>query len=146
MRSMPLEQLARGAWAIARVGAAATLAARAVLLGRVLYYLVLMTILSMFWDAVASERLADALPLPSGIVLYIGVAEWIVLSIPAVHLRLEDDIRSGAIEAHLLRPIPYLLARISKSIGGMAVRLGVLGLGGVVAMLASSRSTPTVAV
>jgi len=142
MRSVRLEPLVRSACAMARIGAAATLSARAVLLGRALFYLLVMTILSRFWNAVAAEHGSDALPLPSGIVLYVGIAECITLSVPAIHLRLEDDIRSGAIEAHLLRPMPYLLGKISETVGGMVVRLGVLGLGGVVALLAFSRSGP----
>lgn len=145
MRSMQLEPLVRSACAMARMGAVATLSARAVLLGRALFYLLVMTILSMFWDAVAQEHSSDALPLPSGIVLYVGIAEWIILSVPAIHLRLEDDIRSGAIEAHLLRPMPYLLGRISETLGGMAVRLGALGLVGVGALLVFSRSGPPAA-
>ena len=128
------------------MGAAATLSARAVLLGRVLFYLLVMTILGTFWDGVATEHASDVLTLPTGIVLYVGVAECITLSVPALHLHLEDDIRSGAIEAHLLRPMPYLLARISESLGGMAMRLGVLGLGGVAAMLAFSGTVPPVAI
>ncbi len=143
MRSMRLEPLARSAWAMACIGAAAALSARAVLLGRALFYLLVMTILGIFWDSVAAEHAGSALP--AGIVLYVGIAEWIALSVPAIHLRLDDDIRSGAIEAHLLRPIPYLLGKISETLGGMAVRLGVLGLGGVVAMLAFSRSAPPAA-
>jgi ABC-2 type transport system permease protein len=138
--------LARSGWAMARIGAAATLSARAALLGRALFYLLVIAILGMFWDAVAVEHAGGALTLPSGIVLYVGVAEWITVSVPAIHLRLEDDIRSGAIEAHLLRPMPYLLGRISETIGGMAVRLGVLGTGGMVAMLAFSHSVPPAAI
>lgn len=145
MKSTRLEPLARGAWAMARIGAAGTLSARAVLLGRALYYLLVMTTLGKFWSAVAAEHAADALPLPSGIVLYVGIAEWITLSVPAIHLRLEDDIRSGAIEAHLLRPMPYLVGKICETLGGMAVRLGVLGLGGAGALLLSDLPAPAAA-
>ena len=134
--------LLRSALAMAHIGAAATLSARAVLLGRVLFYLLVLVILGMFWDTVAAEHANTALALPSGIVLYVGVAECITLSVPAIHLRLEDDIRSGAIEAHLLRPMPYLLGQIGETVGGMAVRLAVLGLGGLVAMLVFGRSVP----
>jgi ABC-type uncharacterized transport system permease subunit len=130
------------AWAMASIGAAETLSARAVLLGRAMFYLLVMVILGLFWNAVAAEHAPGALSLPPGIVLYVGITECITLSVPAIHLRLEDDIRSGAIEAHLLRPIPYLLGQISETIGGMAVRLGVLGLGGVIALLALGLPAP----
>jgi ABC-type uncharacterized transport system permease subunit len=141
---MRLEQLVHSGLSMARIGAVATLSARAILLGRALFYLLVMLILARFWDAVAADSAGHTMPLPSGIVLYVGIAEWITLSVPAIHLRLEDDIRSRAIEAHLLRPMPYLLGRISETIGGMSVRLGVLGLAGVAALLAFSRSGPPV--
>src|ERR1700735_2191481 len=73
----------RGSWAMICMGAAATLSARAVLLGRVLFYLLVMTILGTFWDGVATEHASDVLTLPTGIVLYVGVAECITLSVPA---------------------------------------------------------------
>jgi ABC-type uncharacterized transport system permease subunit len=125
---------------MACVGAAAALSTRAVLLGRALFYLLVLLILSMFWDTVAAENQTT---LPPGLVLYVGVAEWIALSIPAIHLRLEDDIRSGAIEAWLLRPLPYLLARVSEAIGAMTIRLAILGCGGAMALLLSSREAPS---
>jgi ABC-2 type transport system permease protein len=145
MRSMRLDPLLRSACAMARIGAVATLSAHAVLLGRALFYLLVMVILGMFWNAVAAEHAAGAVPLPPGIVLYVGIAECITLSVPAIHLRLEDDIRSGAIEAHLLRPLPYLLGKIAETIGGMAVRLGVLGIGGALALPVFGVAPPSVA-
>jgi ABC-2 type transport system permease protein len=144
VRSMQLEPLVRSACAMARIGAVATLSARAVLLGRALFYLLVMVILGKFWTIVASERATDALP--SGLVIYVGVTEWITLSVPAIHLRLEDDIRSVAIEAHLLRPMPYLLGQVSENVGGMAVRLGVLGLVGIAALLVSGLAGPSASV
>jgi ABC-type uncharacterized transport system permease subunit len=137
--------MVRSACAMVRIGAGAALAARVVLLGRALFYLLVMTILGKFWNAVAADNAGGIVNLPAGIVLYVGIAECTALSVPAIHLRLEDDIRSGAIEAHLLRPMPYLLARVSETIGGMAVRLGVLGLVGVVLLAASDLAAPPVA-
>ncbi len=134
MRSTRLERLILGALSMARIGAATTVAARAVLLGRALFYLLVMLILATFWDIVAAEHATDALRLPSGIVLYVGITEWITLSVPSIHLRLEDDIRSAAIEGYLLRPMPYLLGRISETIGSLVVRLGMLGLAGLAAL------------
>ena len=57
---------------------------------------------------------------------------------PAIHLRLEDDIRSGAIETHLLRPASYPLLRVAESCGGLLVRQAVLGAIGVAALFALS--------
>ena len=94
-----------------RVGLASALAAWPVLLGRAIFYGVCMMVLTAFWDKVGAQRLAGTFALrlpPGGLATYVGVTEWITLSVPAIQLKLEDDIRSGALEPHLLRPKAYL--------------------------------------
>jgi ABC-2 type transport system permease protein len=143
----PLAAVER-ALAVLRVGADATLAGRAVLLGRGVFYLLVIALLATFWDLVAAERLPGTLSslLPAGgLAVYVGVTEWITLSVPAIHLRLEDDIRSGAIEAHLVRPASYPALRIAESCGGLLVRQGMLGAIGVVALLLSGHAVPSAA-
>ena len=101
-----------------------------VLMGRALFYLVAMAVLSALWDKVSAQRLAGTLAssLPQGgLTLYVGVTEWITLSVAAIHLRLEDDIRLGMLEPHLLRPKSYLLQKIAESLGDTLGRL--LGIG-----------------
>jgi ABC-2 type transport system permease protein len=126
-----------------RIGAVATLAARTVLVGRAVFYLLVVALLWSLWDRVAVERLpgtlAPLLPL-GGLGLYVGVTEWIILSVPSIHLRLEDDIRSGAIEAQLLRPVPYPLMRVAETFGAMLVRMAVLGLVGLLGLALSGRA------
>jgi ABC-2 type transport system permease protein len=135
----------RAAWAASRLGAAGAAAGWPVLLGRAVFYALLLVVLTALWDKVAAERLrgtlASALP-PGGLALYIGVTEWITLSAPAIHLRLEDDIRSGALEAHLLRPKTYLVQRIAETLGAMIVRLGVLGVTALALLAVSGRAWP----
>jgi len=129
--------------ALLRIGAAATLSGRTVLLGRAIFYLVVVALLAAFWNLVAAERLPDTLAslLPvGGLAAYVAVTEWIVLSVPSIHLRMEDDIRSGAVEAYLLRPSSYPLLRIAETSGGMLVRLGVLGVAGIVASILMGRA------
>ena len=102
-----------------RIGAGQALAGWTVLAGRCLFYVLIMTVLSALWDKVAAERTAGAIALPAGgLVLYVLATEWITLSLPAVHLRLEDDIRSGGLEPHLLRPKSYLLQSLLKVSAG----------------------------
>ena len=143
MRSMPAPPLlrpepagtrwaadTRAAFAMLRAGASAALAERAALLGRAVFYLLVMVVLSTFWDVVASDHVAGSLvtKLPAqGLMLYVGVTEWITLSVPAVHLRLEDDFRRGGIESRLLLPPSPLLMRIAEAAGSMLVRMAVLG-------------------
>jgi ABC-2 type transport system permease protein len=131
---------------VLRMGVNAALAGRAVLVGRGVFYLLVIALLATFWDLVAAEQLPGTLSslLPAGgLAVYVGVTEWITLSVPAIHLRLEDDIRSGAIEAHLLRPASYPVLRIAESCGGLLVRQGVLGAIGVVALLLSGHAVPS---
>ena len=129
--------------ASARVGAAGTLAGWPVLLGRSLFYVVCLLVLTALWDKVAAEHLPGAIILPAGgLALYVGATEWITLSTPAVQLRLEDDIRLGALEAHLLRPKPYLSQRLAESIGALVARLLVTGLTAAALLIASGRAMP----
>lgn len=147
MRSTPTPaaDLARAAVAAFRVGAGQTLAAWPVLAGRCLFYVLLLVVLSALWDKVAAERLpgtlASTLP-PGGFALYIGVTEWITLALPAIHLRLEDDIRGGGLEPHLLRPKPYLVQRLSQAAGEMTVRMTALGATALAVLALSGRAPP----
>ncbi|MEJ0028759.1 MAG: ABC-2 family transporter protein [Rhizomicrobium sp.] len=116
-----------------------------VLMGRALFYLVAMLVLSALWDKVAAQRLpgtlAHLLP-PDGLTLYIGVTEWIALSIAAIHLRLEDDIRFGMLEPHLLRPKPYLVQKFAEAMGDSLGRLIGIGAAALVALALSGRALP----
>ncbi|MDO9432194.1 MAG: ABC-2 family transporter protein [Pseudomonadota bacterium] len=145
--SRPVEarRAASALWSAFRLGAGQTLAAWPVLVGRCIFYVILLIVLSALWDKVVAERLpgtlAGELP-PGGLALYIGVTEWITLALPAVHLKLEDDIRSGGLEPHLLRPKSYLAQTFSQSLGAAMVRLGALGLTALALLAISGREPP----
>lgn len=148
LHSRPVEA-ARAASALLsafRLGAGQTLAGWPVLVGRCIFYVILLIVLSALWDKVAAERLpgtlAGDLP-PGGLALYIGVTEWITLSLPAVHLKLEDDIRSGGLEPHLLRPKSYLAQTLSQSLGAAVVRLAALGATALALLAVSGREPPS---
>lgn len=131
--------------ASARIGFASTLAAWPVLAGRAMFYVLIMVILSALWDKVAAEHLrgtlASALP-AGGLAIYVGVTEWITFSVPSVHLRLEDDIRGGLLEPHLLRPKSYLVQKVAEAMGGTAARFLVMGATAVALLTASGRAWP----
>jgi len=140
---------AHSALAAVRLGAAGAAAGWPVLLGRTVFYMLLLFVLTALWDKVSAERLPGTLvrSLPAGgLALYIGVTEWIGLSVPAIHLRLEDDIRSGALEAHLLRPKAYLVQRIAEAVGAMLVRLAATGAAALFMLAVSGRPWPPLAV
>ena len=116
-----------------------------ILMGRMLFYLVAMAVISALWDKVAVQNLhgtlAASLP-PGGLTLYVGATEWITLSVTAIHLRLEDDIRFGMLEPHLLRPKPYLLQKIAEALGDTLARLLGIGSAALIALFLSGRATP----
>lgn len=149
MKSMPRPAGAEsGAVAAAlqafRLGMSQTLAGWPVLLGRCLFYVLLMVVLSGLWDKVAAEQvagLARRAPVAS-FVLYVGATEWITLSLPALHLKFEDDIRGGALEVHLLRPKAYLIQAIAQGCGWGCVRMAALGATGLAMLAISGRPWP----
>jgi ABC-2 type transport system permease protein len=156
MRFMPstqrseagLASVTASMFAAARLGAAQALAAWPVLIGRVMFYLLILVVLAALWDKVAAEQatpLARMLP-NGGLAIYIGVTEWVTLSVIAVERRLEDDIRNGGLEPYLLRPQPYLLQRVAPAMGETVVRLVVLGTAGLAAVAISGRPLPTLGV
>ena len=127
-----------------RAGAAGALASPVALVGRSLFYVVLMLIISAFWDLAARHPAAGALAhVPeAGLAIYAGATEWLVLSVAPIHLRLEDDIRLGALEAGLLRPKPHLLMAVAESFGVALVRQITLGGVALALLLISGRTAP----
>lgn len=116
-----------------------------ILVGRVGFYLVAMAVLSALWDKVSDQHLAGTLAsqLPAGgLTLYVGVTEWITFSTAAIYLRLEDDIRLGTLEPHLLRPKPYLVQKIAETLGDSFGRYVALGAIALIALALSGRAVP----
>lgn len=135
---------AASALAAAKLGAMQALAAWPILIGRVMFYLLILVVLGALWEKVSAEQvtpLAQMLP-PGGLVVYIGVTEWVTLSVIGIEWRLEDDIRNGGLEPYLLRPKAYLLQRVAPALGETMVRGVVLGVAGLAALAMSGRSLP----
>ncbi len=130
--------------AAAQLGAVQALAAWPILIGRVMFYLLILVVLGALWDKVSAEQvmpLAGTLP-PGGLAVYVGVTEWVTLSVVAIERRLEDDIRNGGLEPYLLRPKTYLLQRVAPAMGEAMVRGAVLGAAGLAALAMSGRVMP----
>jgi len=147
MRSTPpfIRDLA-AAGAAYRVGLSAAVSQGPILLGRAVFYGVCLMVLVAFWDKLASHRLpgtlAARLP-PGGLGVYVGVTEWITLSVPAIHFKLQDDIQGGVLEPHLLRPKSYLAQTLAGQAGFMTARLALLGAAGLALLALFVRPWPS---
>jgi ABC-2 type transport system permease protein len=102
---------------------------RGALVARVGFYMVILLIFSRLWDLVAAHGAVGASK--RELVWYLAITEWVVLSLPLIHLQIEADVRTGDIAYRLPRPISYLGFRLSESLGDLALRLGVLAIAGV---------------
>jgi len=139
-----LVNVAASALAATKLGTMQALAAWPILIGRVMFFLLILVVLGALWDKVSAEQvtpLAGMLP-PGGLVVYIGVTEWVTLSVVGIEWRLEDDIRHGGLEPYLLRPKAYLLQRVAPAMGETMVRCAVLGAAGLAALAMSGRTLP----
>lgn len=102
---------------------------RGALLGRALFYVIVLLVFSYIWKALTAAGSFSAAE-SSSMLWYLALTEWIILSAPLVHLEIERDVRSGDIAYHLSRPVSYLTMRIAEGFGAFLFRLIVLGLVG----------------
>lgn len=95
------------------------IAGPATIVVRALFFVILLVIFSRLWRV--------TLPGGGGVGMlwYLAVTEWIVLSVPLVHLDVERDVRSGDLATHLLRPASYLGMRIAEALGLMLARMSI---------------------
>ena len=68
------------------------------------------------WDVVAAQGAVSGASRRE-LVWYLAITEWIVLSLPLVHLTIEQDVKTGDIAYRLPRPISYLGFRLAESAG-----------------------------
>jgi ABC-2 type transport system permease protein len=73
---------------------------------------------------------------------YVMVTEWVVFIGGHAFRDVEDEIRSGAIEAALTRPLPYALATLAEWLGSGAYRLLALGAIGAIVTAAATGTVP----
>lgn len=108
--------------AVAGIAARQALAARVEVLGRLVFYVVLLLIFSRLWKVVPFG-IADA----HAPVWYIAITEWVLLSIPAIHLDIERDFASGDVAYFLPQPVSYVSLKVAEAMGTFLLRLAVIG-------------------
>ena len=118
------------------------LAERGLLLGRAVFYGVILFVFSRLWDAVLEDE-----PIPgvgrAQLVWYLAITEWIILSIPPLHTDVEDDVRSGDLVYRLARPVSYPVSKLAEGMGDLVVRLAGLAPVGCLLALLFTGGLPT---
>lgn len=111
--------------AFARLGFRQARAEPGELLGRALFFVLILGVFSSVWRAVAESGAAAARQ-PRELLWYLAVTEWILMSAPLIQFQIEDDIRRGDVAYQIARPASWLGARLAHGVGAMAVRAPVL--------------------
>jgi len=126
---------------VASLSARQRLAERGVLIGRAVFYGLILFVFSRLWDAVLEGE-----PIPGveahQLVWYLAITEWIVLSGPPLHSEVEDEVRRGDLVYRLARPVSYPVVKLAEGLGDLLVRLCSLGVVGVVVALVITGRLP----
>lgn len=89
------------------------------------FFLVILGIFRELWQAVADAGMPLAAE-PRALVWYLAITEWVLLSVPAMHLEVHDLIRRGDVAYHVGRPVSFVGAAVAEGCGILAVRSPVL--------------------
>ncbi|MBM3534647.1 MAG: hypothetical protein FJX60_16595 [Alphaproteobacteria bacterium] len=117
------------ALAFLRLGWREAAADRFGLLGRVLLYSLPVLIFGAIWRA---TPLAGSGHDAEQLTWYVVITEAVIFAPGFVFREIEEDIRTGAIESALTRPLAYGLARVAEEAGGTLFRLACLGVYGAI--------------
>jgi len=103
------------------------------LLGRIVFFAMILGVFSAVWRAVAEGGGgggggAGSLPSrnPGEMLWYLAMTEWVVMTAPLIHFHMEEDIRRGDVAYQIARPASWLGARLAHGLGALAVRAPVL--------------------
>jgi ABC-2 type transport system permease protein len=111
--------------AFAKLGFRQALAEPGELLGRALFFVLILGVFSSVWRAVA-ESGGVAGRQPAEMLWYLAVTEWVLMSAPLVQFQMEEDIHRGDVAYEITRPASWLGARLAHGLGALAVRAPVL--------------------
>ncbi len=113
-------------WAFARIAAVQAATERGELYGRALFFAAILAVFTALWRAVAEAGMPLAAE-PAQMVWYLAASEWILMSTPARHLEIQEEIRRGDVAYQLSRPVSFPRATLAQCLGTLAVRGPVLG-------------------
>lgn len=109
---------------VARTAARSSWAYAGDLIGRGMFFTVLLYIFLRLWkttygDSGATQLAGFTLP---QMLWYLTITEAILLSGPKVSQAVDEDVRTGALASQLTRPMSYALYRLSSNLGERYVR------------------------
>jgi ABC-2 type transport system permease protein len=111
--------------AFARMGFTQARAERGELYGRLVFFGIILGVFSALWRAVADTGMPIG-ESPRTMVWYLAMTEWVLLSAPAIHFQIEDDVRRGDVAYQIARPASYLGSHLAQGLGSLAARAPVL--------------------
>ncbi|HEY2409228.1 MAG TPA: hypothetical protein VGI10_24655 [Polyangiaceae bacterium] len=127
--------------AFARIAAALARAERGELLGRALFFPIILGVFAALWRAVGEAGMPLART-PSTLVWYLASTEWVLLSTPPVHFEIEQEVRRGDIAYHLPRPSSYAVSAFAQGLGVLSVRAPVLAAAAFVCAFVYGKGLP----
>jgi ABC-2 type transport system permease protein len=135
---------ARSGNTLAKYAAFATLGLRQAraepgeLLGRVVFFAMILGVFSAVWRAVAegvggvvmggggSPNSYHQTPITTEMLWYLAITEWVVMSAPLIQFPIEEDVRRGDVAYEIARPASWLGARLAHGLGALALRAPVM--------------------
>jgi ABC-2 type transport system permease protein len=117
--------------AFLRVAARDASAQRADFYSRAITYTLLLYVFGQLWQGVAEAGSPGGYS-AARMMWYLAVTEWIVLSVPLMHVQIEEDVRRGDVAYALLRPASYLGALYAQALGRILLRLPFMAVVGLV--------------
>src|SRR5262245_37303665 len=131
--------------AFARIAAAGARQARAEIYGRAVFFVVVLGVFTSLWKAVQEAGMPIAAE-PASLVWYLAMTEWILLSMPAVHMDIQEAIRRGDVVCQLGRPVSYVGAAFAEGVGALLVRAPALFVVACAASFVLTRHLPPMTV
>ena len=94
------------------------------LLGRVVFFFMILGVFSAVWRAVAES--APSARDPREMLWYIAMTEWVIMSAPMIQFQMAEDIRRGDVAYQIARPASWLGSRLAHGLGSMVLRAPVM--------------------
>ena len=97
------------------------------LVGLSIFLMTCLIIFAHLWKIAAMKKGLVSFS-PEQLLWYIALNEWILIAVPDVHDKMEEDLRSGTLAYQLPRPISYVGSVFASALGTLCVNWLFLGV------------------